>query len=138
MYIKRAKILKEIAIYVKNKLNNDFSWINNLDIEIARRKLMEIPGIGRKTADVILLFLFKKSTFPIDTHITRITNRLGLVKSKDYEEIRNFWMKIFKPEEYLEHHLKLIEFGRKICKARNPKCNQCKLKTICKEYNQIE
>jgi len=133
MYIQRARRVKELA-----KLFNDEKWVNRLintiihsNVEEARRTLMSLPGIGSKTADVILLMFFNKPTFPIDTHISRITRRLRYPHRYNYEDCRKFWMQIIKPEEYLEAHLLLIMHGRTTCKARKPECNQCLLVNLC-------
>jgi len=136
MYRQRALRIKELAeIFSKPGFVDELlETISNDDVENARRILMGLPGIGAKTADVVLLVYFGKPTFPVDTHITRITKRLGYLDRTSYEDIRRFWMKILKPEDYLEAHLLLITHGRLTCKARNPGCSDCVLKRYCKYY----
>lgn len=139
MYRRRAETIKEIAQYIKKNLNGNLEQVLNLPLEEARRELLKIPGVGTKTADVILLMYANKPTFPIDTHIKRISKRLGLVRKKaDYEEIRRKLMEIFNPEDYLEAHLRLIMLGRMYCKARKPECRSCPLGDICKYRRQVQ
>jgi len=136
MHYQRAKRIIELAKLFRNSefVNKIVNDIINMDVEEARKLLTNLPGIGVKTADVILLMYFDKSTFPVDTHITRITKRLGYLDKYDYESIRRFWMDIINPRNYLEIHLLLITHGRRICKSRNPLCNKCLLSRLCKYY----
>ncbi len=136
MHNQRARVIKELANIFSNKdfVNKLVNNINNLNIEDARRELKKLPGIGDKTADIVLLMYFNKYTFPVDTHIKRITWRLGLVNRNDYDSIRLFWMKSLKPSDYLEAHLLLITHGRRICVARNPLCNRCPIRRYCLFY----
>ena len=136
MHYQRAKRIIELAKLFRNSefVNKIVNDIINMDVEDARKLLTNLPGIGVKTADVILLMYFDKSTFPVDTHITRITRRLGYLDKYDYESIRRFWMGIIDPRNYLEIHLLLITHGRRICKSRNPLCNKCLLSRLCRYY----
>ncbi|MEM1595853.1 MAG: endonuclease III [Desulfurococcaceae archaeon] len=102
--------------------------------EEARRYLMDLPGIGSKTADVVLLMKYGVPTFPVDTHIMRITIRLGFVKNKNYEACRRFWMMNTSPDHYLHLHLLLITHGRRTCKARSPECLHCVIRDHCEWY----
>lgn len=131
MYNKRAKTIREVALYIKSTLGGSLEYILSLPLEEARRKLMSIPGVGSKTADILLMY-YGKPTFPIDTHIKRVSRRLGLVDCKaGYEEVRRKLMEIFSPEDYLEAHLRLIMLGRRYCRAGKPHCNLCPLNDIC-------
>ncbi|MGC8597424.1 MAG: endonuclease III domain-containing protein [Thermocladium sp.] len=131
MYMRRARQLIELARAILERYGNDLEFIRNMSVEESRQLLMSLPGIGPKTADVILVNLGKPA-FPVDTHILRISKRIGLAST--YDSASKAWMRIFQPNEYLWGHLSLIEFGRRICRARNPKCNQCGLQSICKYY----
>jgi len=107
----------------------------------AKSFLTGIKGIGVKTAEVVLMITHRADVFPVDTHIRRITLRLGVVRKANYEEISNFWKSIIPKDLYYTYHKKLIEFGRSICKARRPSCGNCCLKEICmyyknKKYNE--
>jgi len=91
-----------------------------------------LPGVGRKTADVLLLFRAKKPAIPIDTHINRVSKRLGFVnQNADYEEIRSRLEELYNPKDYFSVHILLILLGRKYCKARNPKCTECPVNKFC-------
>jgi len=134
-YVRARKLLELAKIFSERdveKLVEETMRSNG--IEEARRILLELPGVGFKTADVVLLMYFNQPVFPVDTHITRITLRLGFTRRRDYEEIRSFWMHSTSPGKYLELHLLLIEHGREICKARKPLCSECVLADICEYY----
>lgn len=138
MYRVRAKKILELSKVVIERFGGDLSWIKDLPVDEARKLLLELPGVGEKTADVILVNLGKLA-FPVDTHITRVSLRLGIVKSRNYGEIRSAWMRILKPDpsRYLDVHLRLIQFGREICRAREPRCNVCGFKDVCRYYNEV-
>ncbi|KUO82918.1 MAG: DNA lyase [Vulcanisaeta sp. OSP_8] len=138
MYRVRARKILELSKVVIERFGGDLSWIKDLPVDEARKLLLELPGVGEKTADVILVNLGKLA-FPVDTHITRVSLRLGIVKSRNYGEIRSAWMRILKPDpsRYLDAHLRLIQFGREICRAREPRCNVCGFKDVCRYYNEV-
>ncbi len=137
MHRVRARKILELSKVTLERYRGDLTWVKDLPIDEARRALLELPGVGEKTADVILVNL-GKPTFPVDTHITRISIRLGIVRSRNYHEIQRAWMSILTPDpsRYLEIHLKLIQFGRDICMARNPRCNICGFKDVC-EFKKL-
>lgn len=130
---RRVKVLKELAsIFVRDP--NLFTKLMDMDVEQARKILLELPGVGFKTADVFLLMVLKKPTFPIDTHIDRVVRRLGLASPEDgYENIRvkivNWLDNDVEKLKYL--HLLLITHGRNVCKARKPLCSRCVLSNMC-------
>ncbi|ADN51705.1 endonuclease III domain-containing protein [Vulcanisaeta distributa] len=131
----RARKIIELSRVILERYGGDLTWIVDSPLDEARKALLELPGVGEKTADVILVNL-GKPTFPVDTHITRISIRLGIVKSRNYREIQKAWMGILTPDpsRYLEVHLKLIQFGRDVCRARNPRCDMCGFKEVCNYY----
>jgi len=100
-----------------------------------RPDLESLPGVGRKTANVILNTLFNEPTIAVDTHIFRIANRIGLTKEKTPEKTEKALMKII-PQSYLKdaHHW-LVLHGRYVCIARKPKCPECPIRDLC-EYPQ--
>lgn len=130
---RRIKALKKLAtIIIENP--EFFDKLMNLDVEEARKKMLELPGVGYKTADVFLLMILRKPTFPIDTHINRVVRRLGIASSKDtYEVIRAKVLDYlgYDVEKLIDFHLLLIMHGRKTCKARNPLCTQCAVFDMC-------
>ena len=103
-------------------------------VERALDWLTGFNGIGPKTASIVLLFCFGKPAFPVDTHITRITRRLGLAGAKDSpERIQHIWEGLVPDEWYYSLHLNLIRHGREVCRTPKPRCAVCVLNTVC-EY----
>ncbi|MGB3644313.1 MAG: endonuclease III [Mesorhizobium sp.] len=97
-----------------------------------REALVKLPGVGRKTANVVLNMAFGQHTMAVDTHIFRIGNRLGLAPGKTPEQVEQGLLKII-PDEYMRHaHHWLILHGRYVCKARKPECPACVIADICK------
>jgi endonuclease-3 len=97
-----------------------------------RDQLVELPGVGRKTANVVLNMAFGQHTMAVDTHIFRIGNRIGLAPGKTPEQVEAGLMKVI-PDEYMRHaHHWLILHGRYVCKARKPDCPMCVIADICK------
>jgi endonuclease-3 len=97
-----------------------------------REELVKLPGVGRKTANVVLNMAFGQHTMAVDTHILRIGNRIGLAPGKTPEQVEATLVKII-PDEYMRHaHHWLILHGRYVCKARKPDCQQCVIADICK------
>jgi endonuclease-3 len=93
--------------------------------------LVKLPGIGRKTANVILGVGFNVPGFAVDTHVKRLTNLLGLVKTKDPEKIERLVTSMVPPEEWTGLSLRLILHGRRVCIARRPRCEECVLNDFC-------
>ena len=101
-----------------------------------RKKLESLPGVGRKTVNVVFAELNIEPQIAVDTHVERVSKRLDMAKSEDdVLEIERRLRKIFKRINWSKRHLQLVLFGRYYCKAINPMCNECKLKEICK-YNK--
>jgi endonuclease-3 len=97
-----------------------------------RDELVKLPGVGRKTANVVLNMAFGQHTMAVDTHILRIGNRLGLAPGKTPEQVEQGLLRII-PDEYMRHaHHWLILHGRYVCKARKPDCPACVIADICK------
>ena len=100
-----------------------------------REALEALPGVGRKTANVILNTAFGQPTIAVDTHIFRISNRIGLAPGKDVQEVEKKLLK-FVPDEFkLDAHHWLILHGRYTCVARKPKCDECVIQDLC-EYKE--
>jgi len=93
--------------------------------------LVKLPGIGRKTANVILGVGFNVPGFAVDTHVKRLTNLLGLVATKDPEKIEALVTRMVPPEEWTGLSLRLILHGRRVCIARRPRCEECVLNDFC-------
>ena len=129
-YHKKSENLIEIA----KKLNKDYGETlpNNRDY------LESLPGVGRKTANVVLSNIFNVPCIAVDTHVSRVSKRLNLAKENDNPlQIEKKLNKKFKKEDLCKRHHQLVLFGRYYCLARNPKCHECKLKEICKYYKHL-
>lgn len=105
---------------------------HNGKVPIDREYLMTLPGIGRKTINVVLANAFGIPTFAVDTHVERVSKRLGLAKeSDDVLTIENILMNMFDEKDWIKLHHQFLLFGRYTCKAINPKCDTCKLSKYC-------
>lgn len=100
-------------------------------------ELTALAGVGRKTANVILGNIFNKPSIVVDTHVKRISKRLGLTKQEDPEKIEYELMKVLPENHWILYNIQIITFGREICIARNPKCDNCFLKDYCVEWREI-
>ena len=130
------EIIKPIGNY--NKKANNIIEISKILINKYKKQVPKtyeeleiLPGIGRKSANVIRSEIYKIPSFAVDTHVIRVTNRLGLVKTKDPVIIEKELEKIFKKSDWIRKHQQLVLFGRYYCKAKNPDCKNCKLINIC-------
>jgi endonuclease-3 len=94
-------------------------------------ELIELPGVGRKTANVVLSVAFDKAAIAVDTHVFRVANRLGLTKAKNPAQTELQLMKVIPESEWSDAHHWLIHHGREICHARHPECARCPLRELC-------
>ena len=94
--------------------------------------LLTLPGVGRKTANVIRGNIYNEPSIVVDTHVKRISNRLGFTKEEDPEKIEFELMKKLPKEHWILYNIQIISFGRSICFARSPKCSECFLYDLCK------
>jgi len=132
LYRNKSRVIKAISRVILEQFNGSLDFIYSLPLEKARKILLNISGVGPKTADVVLLFCAGKPTVPIDTHVNRVSKRLGLAPPKaDYEGVRRALEGLYSPENYLHVHLLLISLGRKYCKARKLLCKLCPVNTLC-------
>ena len=139
MYNQRTKTLKRISRIIIEKYDGNLKPLFDLPFNEARDRLMELPGVGPKTADVSLMFAADRKVIPVDTHIERVSKRLELVpQNANYEAIRSALQDAATPDRFLEVHLSLIKFGREICTARNPKHEECLLNDICPFYEKMQ
>jgi endonuclease-3 len=137
LFKSKAQTIKQAAITILEKYHGAMQPILSLPLEEARKTLMQIRGVGPKTADVVLLFSAEQPTVPVDTHVNRVSKRLGFAPADGvYEAVRQSLQSLFSPEDYLSVHLLFIEHGRKICKARHPLCEPCPVNTYCPTCGQ--
>lgn len=134
------KIIKSIGFYhVKAKriievskiIHSKYGGIVPDELE----KLVDLPGVGRKTANCVLVYAFDKPAIPVDIHVHRISNRLGLVKTKTPEETEFELMKKIPKKFWLEINDTFVMYGQNICKPISPMCDVCKIKKDCNYYN---
>jgi len=98
----------------------------------AKEELMALPGVGPKTADILLAFVARNPVIPVDTHIARVTKRLGICRrNAGYEEVRTSLEALIPPRRRVRLHLSIIEFGREVCRAPKPHCGVCPVHRMC-------
>jgi len=133
------KIIKSIGFYhVKSKRIIEVAKIINSKykgkVPDSLEKLIELPGVGRKTANCVLVYAFDKPAIPVDIHVHRISNRLGLVDTKTPEETELELMKKIPKKYWIEINDTFVMYGQNICKPTSPMCGVCKIKRDCKYY----
>ncbi len=110
----------------------DLSFLQDLPLEVARAWLTKFNGVGPKTAAIVLCFSLGRPAFPVDTHVYRVTGRIGLRPAKiSVEDAHPYLEGIFPPQAYYAAHLNIIRLGREICHARKPLCSACPLRVQC-------
>jgi endonuclease-3 len=110
----------------------DLSFLGDLPLEEARSWLTKFNGVGPKTAAIVLCFSLNRPAFPVDTHIYRVTGRIGLRPEKmTVEQAHPYLESLFPPESYYAAHLNIIRLGREICAARKPNCPICPVRALC-------
>jgi endonuclease-3 len=102
-----------------------------------RKALEALPGVGRKTANVILNTAFGQPTIAVDTHIFRISNRIGLAPGKNVDEVEQKLLRVTPKEFKLNAHHWLILHGRYVCKARRPNCSECIILDLCEYKDKL-
>ena len=124
--------------FYHNKAKNIISCARKLleefNGEVPRKleELILLPGVGRKTANVIRGNIYNEPSVVVDTHVKRISKRLGLTKEEDPKKIEFDLMKVLPKDHWILYNIQIITLGRSICTARNPKCRECFLSDLCK------
>ena len=126
-YRTKAERIKEISQKLLEKFNGKVP--DNLN------ELLSLPGVGRKTANCVLVYAYQKPAIPVDTHVHRISNRLGLVRTKTPEETENELAKIIPKKHWIVLNHSIVRFGQKLCLPRNPKCEICLISQYCDYYS---
>ena len=135
-----GELIKSCGFY-RNKAKNILSTCKLLVAEYGgevpkeREELMKLPGVGRKTANVVLSNAFGQAAIAVDTHVFRVSNRIGLANSQDVDRTEEQLMDNIQKKLWSDAHHWLIYHGRRICKARKPLCHQCPLTDECLYYN---
>lgn len=125
-YHVKAKRIIDVARIIKSRYGGTVPE----DID----QLMSLPGVGRKTANCVLVYAFEKPAIPVDTHVHRISNRLGLVETKTPEETEIALVKKIPKKYWLEINDTFVMYGQNICKPVSPMCGVCKIKKLCRFY----
>ncbi len=127
-YRVKARRIIEVASIIDSKYSGKVPQ----DLE----RLVELPGVGRKTANCVLVYAFDKPAIPVDTHVHRISNRLGLVKTKTPEDTEEELMKKIPREHWLRINDTFVMYGQNICKPISPMCGVCQVRKYC-AYNRV-
>ncbi len=128
-YKTKARRIKETSKILSKKYNGKVP--DEMD------KLVKLPGVGRKTAGCVLVYAFNKQAIPVDTHVHRISNRLGLVKTKKPEDTEQELMKIVPKKLWKYVNEVFVLHGQNICRPINPLCNKCSIVGYCNYYKKI-
>jgi endonuclease-3 len=132
LYRNKAKTIKHFSKIILEKFHGSMQPILSLPFEESRNELIKLPGIGPKTADVVLLFSGKQPTIPVDTHVNRVAKRLGFAPEEGrYEDVRQSLQSVYGKVSYLDVHVLFIALGRAYCKARHPLCGKCPVHMLC-------
>ncbi len=135
--------IKRVGLY-RNKAKNILAAAKILlekydgKVPQTREELMQLPGVGRKTANVVMSVAFGIPAIAVDTHVFRVANRIGLADARTPEETEQQLMKAIPREKWAAAHHWLIWHGRKICKAQKPRCEVCFLSPYCRYYKEKE
>lgn len=128
-YHVKAKRIIEVASIIESQYSGMVP--DNLD------ELLKLPGVGRKTANCVLVYAFEKPAIPVDTHVHRISNRLGIVKTKTPEETELELMKKIPKKYWLQINDTFVMYGQNICKPISPMCKVCKIKNLCEYFRAM-
>jgi len=138
LYEAKASSLVALAKEIKEECDGDTWLLLAGSYESARNRLLKIKGIGKKTADVVLLFARGFDVIPVDTHIFRVSRRIGIAPQKgDYDKVKQALEREIPPRKRKYVHIALIKFGREICRARIPEHWRCPLTDICDYFESV-
>lgn len=126
-YRVKSRNIKKLSKIIKERYRSRVP--DNMD------ELLELPGVGRKTANCVLCYAFRKPAIPVDVHVHRISNRIGLVNTKTPEETEQVLLKTIPKQYWLEINELFVTHGQTICLPRNPKCTECPISRWC-DYGQ--
>ncbi|NJN84250.1 MAG: endonuclease III [Caldilineaceae bacterium] len=137
MYNQKApRIVETLTFIHEDRGGYDLDFLQEKSVAEAFAYLTALPGVGHKTASIVLLFCFNMGSFPVDTHVQRITQRLGLCpRNATPQRIKEIWEELLPPATFFPLHLNLIRHGREICQARKPNCSHCPLLAVCDYAN---
>ncbi len=136
-----ARLIKPVGFYRKKartvkKLANIILESYHGKVPDQVEELLKLPSVGRKTANCVLVYGFKKPAIPVDTHVHRIFNRLGIVNTQTPDETEADLVKIVARRDWLPLNEVFVKFGQTVCKPIGPRCSQCPLNDRCKYYRE--
>ena len=132
LYRTKAPRIIAVSKIIEQQYRGRLAPILKLPYDQAKETLTALPGVGPKTADILLAFVARRPVIPVDTHVARVSKRIGIAPAKaEYEEIRRNLEALIAPRHRLGLHLSLIAFGRAICKAPKPHCAKCPVNDLC-------
>jgi endonuclease-3 len=130
--VKSARIQAILRAIGAGGRDLDLDWMAGAPVAESQAYLCALPGVGRKTAACVLLFTFGLRDVPVDTHVSRVGTRLGLLRPKaPFEELHDAMLALTPPGAELELHVNLLRHGRRTCHAQRPACAQCALRRMC-------
>lgn len=136
---KGPRIQEALRAITRERGEITLDFLADLPMDEARAWLTRLDGVGPKTAAIVLLFALGMPAFPVDTHVHRVTRRLGLIGPKvSREQAHTILEKMMPADTFYAFHLNLIAHGRRVCQARKPKCEVCVLRDFCDYYAGLE
>jgi len=137
-HIKAARIKEILQTILKERGSLDLSFLDNIPLGESKAWLRQLPGVGPKTVGCVLLFSLGKPVFPVDTHVFRVSKRLGLIANGVSAEQSHELLAGMVPVEHVyEFHMNMVDHGRKTCKSQRPKCPECVLREACPSSYQM-
>lgn len=135
--IKAARILDALEFIFRERGDLDLSFLRDMSRDEVDAWLSRIKGVGPKTRGIVMLFSLGMAAFPVDTHVHRVSKRLGLIGPRvSREAAQNELAKLVPPRAFYNFHINLIEHGRAVCRARGPRCEICKIRSRCDYYRR--
>lgn len=140
MYNLKAKRIQATLREIHNRVGKlDLTLLETMELDEAKKWLTSLHGVGPKTAAIVLLFSFERPVLPVDTHVWRVTKRLGLIEQKVSREKAHVLLEQIMPSSCIPSLNKnLVRHGREVCRAQNPKCDDCFLSHLCQYYNSLK
>ncbi len=138
-----ASIIKPCGLFnskAKHILLATNDIVNKFNGQVPKtlEELTSLAGVGRKTADVMIAVAFNGDAIPVDTHVFRVANRIGLANAKNPKETEFQLMKVIEKSTWSKAHHYILWHGRKVCKARTPLCDNCTISEFCKYYKKVK
>ena len=134
---KGPRIQQALRFITQERGELTLDFLADWPVEEAKDWLSSIKGVGPKTAAIVLLFSLGRPAFPVDTHVHRVTKRLGLIGPRvSREKAHDDLERLVSPDDYYAFHLNLIRHGRQICTSRKPQCAGCILRDLCDYYQE--